>query len=387
MAQAILEFDAHPADRATGFELGRDHAHHAMTPPIDHLAPGSPLRQGWEAGRASFGARTLAPTRHVRMWLHLRLSAWRRGHAFEDVQVTPNYLRQIDVAHCPITRQTLTHRSGGSSDACIDRVRSDAGYAAGNLAVMSTRASLAKGRSGFDEVLSLMRLAEAEAPGLCDLAATGPDALGGLAAAEWARIAVLCSFVTPLPHEQAAGLPLPVLPPNRLRLFNSIQALQALVTQQFGRPGWSGRVARIEDFLPGSPVRRDFQVFVHALLPRVLEAGRPADEQAMRWALEDAWHNPLVLRCWKRFARQLSAVQAERIVLRASALRLGTQTAQPLTHAQATEGWALEHGGYSVAPSGRVAIAAKTSPPPRSAPVQLALSACAAATTVANARR
>ena len=376
MAQAILAFDAHPADRATGFELGRDHARHALTPPLDHLAPGSPLRQGWEAGRASFGARTLAPTRPVRQWLHLRLSAWRRGRAFEGVQVTPNYLRQIDVAHCPITRQTLTHRSGGSSDACIDRVRSDAGYAAGNLAVMSTRASLAKGRSGFDEVLSLMRLAEAEAPGLCDLAATGPDALGGLAAAEWARIAVLCSFVTPLPHEQAAGLPLPVLPPNRLRLFNPIQALQALVTRQLGRPGWSARIARIADLLPGKPVRRDFQVFVHALLPRVLEAGRPADAQATRWALEDAWRDQLVQRCWMRFSRQLNAAQAEQIVLGASALGLGAQTAQSFTPAQATEGWALEHGGYLAAPCGRVAMAAKAlAAPPRSEPIQLALSA------------
>ena len=65
-------------------------------------AAGSPLRQRL-GGRAAprFGARTLAPTPHVRRWLQLRLSAWRRGRAFEGMQVTPNYLRQIDVALLP----------------------------------------------------------------------------------------------------------------------------------------------------------------------------------------------------------------------------------------------------------------------------------------------
>ena len=384
MATAFLEFDLHPADRPTGFELGWDYAHHAVTPPIDHLAPGSPLRQGWEAGRASFGARTLEPTRHVRKWLQLRLNAWRRGRTFEGVQVTPNYLRQIDVEHCPITRVALTHGSGQPSDASVDRVRNDGGYAAGNLAVMSARANAAKGRCGFDEALASMRLAEAQAPGatggLAPAAPAARDELCGLAAADWARIAVLCSFVTNLPHEQAAGLPLLVLPPNRLRLFNPIQALQALVTRQLDRPGWSARIARIEALIPGKDVRRDFQVFVHALLPRVLEAGKQGDAQTMRWALEDAWRNPLVLRCWKRLACQLSTAQAEQIVLRASALRLGAQTAQPFTLAEATAGWALEHGGYQAVPSGRAVAAATAArvirpiPPPGKLPTQLAFS-------------
>ena len=406
MATAFLEFDLHPADRRpadrdTGFELGWDFAHHLLTPPIDHLTSGSPLRQGWEAGRASFGARTLEPTRHVRKWLQLRLNAWRRGRSFESVQVTPNYLRQIDAEHCPITRETLTHGTGQASDASIDRVRNDAGYAAGNLAVMSARANAAKGRCGFDEALASMRLAEAQPPGaagaLIDSALAGRHGnaatataaateLGSLGAPEWARIAVLCAFVTALPHEQAAGLPLLVLPPNRLRLFNPIQALQALVTRQLDRPGWSARIASIVALIPGKAVRRDFQLFVHALLPRVLEAGSRADATTLRWALEDAWRNPLVLRCWTRFARQLSAVQAEQIVLRASKLRLGAQTARPFTHAEATEGWALERGGYlAVAPGTVVSIATAATaatavtvrppPPPRRLPTQLAFNA------------
>jgi hypothetical protein len=405
MAQAILDFDTHPGDRATAFELGWDHAHHALTPPLGPLAESAPLRQGWEAGRACFGTRTLAPTRHVCQWLRLRLAAWRHGRAFEGVQVTPNYLRQIDATHCPITRQALTYGGGGATDAAVNRVRDDAGYAAGNLAVMSETAAAAKGRNGFDDALSLMRLDEARAPDACGLgfdavrgvvgggAATVPcgfrglpsavpDELGGLSAAEWARVAVLCSFVTDLPYAQAAGLPLLVLPPNRLRLFNPAQALQALLTRQLARPGWSARIARIEALLPGAAVRRDLQVFVNALLPRVLEGGPPAVEQAMRSKAEDAWRDPRALRCWTRFACQLSAGQAEQIVLRAGALGLGGPIARHFTLAQATEGWALAQGGCAGASHGALDAPAAAGPTPsqvpsptRSAPVQLALCA------------
>ena len=235
MAQAILDFPAQPADEAVAFELGRDFARHALAPPPEHLAAGSPLHHGWVAGRASFGARTLAPTPHVRQWLQLRLSAWRCGRAFEGMLVTPNYLRQIDVAWCPITRRALTRQAGGVSDASVARVRDDAGYAAGNLAVISSQASAAKDGCSFDGALAMMRLAEAcPAPAAGD--AVRPE-LGGLGAADWARVAVLCSFVTALPHEQAAGLPLLLLPPNRLRMFNPVQALQALLTRQFGLRG------------------------------------------------------------------------------------------------------------------------------------------------------
>jgi len=344
MAQAILDFPALPAEDAVGFELGRDFARHALTPPPDRLAASSPLRQGWAAGRASFGARRLEPTPHVRQWLQLRLDAWRRGRAFESVLVTPNYLRQIDVACCPVTRRALTRCTGSASDASVDRVRDDAGYAAGNLAVMSALANAAKGGCSFDGALARMRLAEA-----CQVPAAGEAArpeLGGLDAAEWARVAVLCSFVTALPHDQAASLPLLLLPPNRLRLLNPVQALQALLTRQFGRDGLSARMTRIEALLPRKPVQRDFRLFVNALLPRVLERGRPADAQAMRRTLEDAWRDPLALRCWSRLARQLSAGQAEQIVLRASAPGLDGRWAQAFTPEEATEGWELEHGGY-----------------------------------------
>jgi len=376
MAQAAFAFDACPspagtalapaqaqagtrvpdAERGdTGFELGWDHAHHGLVPPAEHLLPTNPLRQGWDAGRAAFGQRTLKPTRHVRKWLQLRLQAWKRGRAFEGVQVTPHYLAQIDTERCPITRATLTHASGEDTDASVDRVFNDAGYAAGNLAVISSRANQAKGEMRWDEARLMAVMAEARQSG------PGAGTADGLASAEWARLAILMSFVTPLPHEVAASLPLLVLPPNRLRLLNPIQGLQALITLQIARSGYAARSAELARLLvaliPGKDLRRDFHVFFHSLLPRAWDAGRPTSPVDMRERLEDAWRNPLVLRRWQRFAGQLSAEQAESLVRRAVAQGLTGKEAVVQVHAasQATEGWALETAGYdarvSVKPS------------------------------------
>ncbi len=113
-------------------------------PPVEHLHHGHPVRQGWQAGQAVFGPRILRRTLKVRQWLQLRLNAWLRGRAFAGVQVTPQFLAQIDVPVYPITREALSHCSLTASNASVDRVCNRAGYAAGNLAVMSVRANQAK---------------------------------------------------------------------------------------------------------------------------------------------------------------------------------------------------------------------------------------------------
>jgi hypothetical protein len=307
-----------------GFELGWDYAHHGVQPPAPYAQEPSALRDGLLAGRAVFGARTLQSGRHVRKWLQLRLHAWLRGRSVELLQVTPRYLQLIDAEFCPVTRAALSSATLEASDASVDRVRNDAGYAAGNLAVISRKANHAK--------------AAAEA--------RNHDGIEGLTAPQWARVAVLCSFVEPLPHDEAAALPLLMLPPNRLRLFNPVQALQAFVSRQLLAPGWAARVSSFEALLPGKPVRRAFLLFFHALLPRVLEAGRNTAAHELRWAIEDAWRNPLVLERWTTFARQLTPALCETLVARATARKLGTQHVEQLAEAQATDGWNLESRGY-----------------------------------------
>lgn len=324
-AVSTCEASAH---ERVGLALGRDYALHGVTPPIAHLYPQSPLQRGWLAARAR--APRAAATPQVLLWLSLRTHAWTRGRSFEDIQLTPHHLAQLDTTHCPITRELL-----GDDNRSIDRVRDDAGYAAGNLAVMSQRANRAKGSRAL--------------PALRDMAAScaaGPiTRIGGLAEAEWQRLAVLASFVTPLSHEQAAQTPLLVLPPNRLRLFNPIQALQALVTRQLATPGWSARLSRLEALLPTDTLRSDFNRFLLALAPRVLAAGELQETHQIRWALEDAWALPLVQKRWVRFALQLTPEQAEALVERAAAKKLSPVHVQ--RHDDATDGWALATGGYA----------------------------------------
>lgn len=318
-----------------GFELGWDFARHRLAPPAPYADEPSPLRTGWLAGQATFGERALQGSPHARQWLRLRLHAWLRGRHVELFQVTPHYLRQLEVTHCPITRAELG--AAGSNQASVDRVRNDAAYAAGNLAVMSQRANHAKGALGHSDAL---RMAE-------QVVAQNAGGIDGLTAAQWQRVASLCSLVEPLSHAQACQVPLRVLPPNRLRLFNPVQALQAFVSQQLLTPGWSHRISRFEALLPGRALRRDFKRFFMALLPRVIEAGRPGEPLGPRWAIEDAWGHTGVLQRWAQFALQLTPAQCEKLLERACARGLGTCRLEHQAPEQATEGWALETRGYT----------------------------------------
>jgi len=352
-AQATLPLEFNrPAPRApraehawsdaggTGFEIGWDHAQHRLTPPVDHLQPGSPVRQGWEAGKATFGPRTRAATPHVRKWLQLRLNAWQRGRAFCTLQVTPALLRRIDVAVCPITREPLTRGTGGPLDASVDRVNNAAGYAAGNLAVMSVRANAAKAAHAWNDAMGFVRQIEAGQLGAVD----------GLGAAPWARLAVLMSYATPLPHAVAATLPMLVLPPPRLRLLNAVQCLQALLTLQFTRDGYTQRIAALAELMPCATTRDALRGLMHTLLARRIAAGFSANyaagSAALHRVLEDVWADALVLRRWQRLALALTEAQCEQIVRTAQRRGLAGAQLRWLPRALATEGWALQSRGY-----------------------------------------
>ena len=340
-----------------GFELGWDYAHYRVTPPAPYAQEPSPLRNGLLAGQAAFGARTLAATRHVRKWLQLRLHAWLRGRSVELMQVTPNYLQQIDVSHCPITRTPLSRALLSASDASVDRVRNDAGYAAGNLAVMSTRANRAKSGYGCEDAMAFARQVELGKLGQID----------GLTAEHWARIAVLASFVTPMPHAQAAALPLLVLPPARLRLLNPVQSLQVMLSLQFTRAGHGRRCAALASLMPSADALHAFRPFMLTLLARRVAAGQIADPVAERHAVEDMWRDPLVNRRWQRLTLRLTAGDCERIGRVAAERGLASSAVRWLSSDSATEGWALESAGYALDRLANVAAAACAPPLPSAA--------------------
>ena len=149
-------------------------------------------------------------------------------------------------------------------------------------------------------------------------------------------------------------MPLALLPPAGVRPVNAVQRLQLLVTLQFAAPGWSERTRDIAARLPAHTLRHDFNLFVGALAPRVLEAG--PDTRAVRRALEDAWLHERVQRRWQHFVFSLGEAGVEALLAQATAQ--GLAPVRILSHAaeQATEGWAL-------VPAPRAARR-RTAPPP-----------------------
>ncbi|AMM24438.1 hypothetical protein [Variovorax sp. PAMC 28711] len=132
------------------------------------------VREGFAYAATRRPARAM-PDRFARKWLQLRCSAYAHNRAFDE-QVTSHWLRAIDVVACPVTGLTLTHGELSDSDWSVCRLDPDADYAPGNLAVMSTRARVARGRRSVDEVL---QLAQRDTP------------IDGLLPAEWSRLATL----------------------------------------------------------------------------------------------------------------------------------------------------------------------------------------------------
>lgn len=325
-------------------EIGRDFARHRLAPPVEHLQAESPIYQAWRAGSAAFGLRTLPATPRVRLWLQLRLRAWMQGVVFEDVQVTPHHLQQLELAHCPVTREPLTRATHTGTDGRVDRINHAAAFAAGNLAMLCAQACQAKGALTATQLWAVACELNEDLPG----AAARRD---GLDAPQWSRLAVLTSFATPLPHATAALLPLTVLPPNRLRVLNPVQALQVMLSLQFTRAGYAQRLASLAALMPTSEVRAAFQVFMHTLLARHLDAGQAQDNAAARRAIEDTWADPLVNRRWQRLALRLTEGQCEQVLQHAARRGLAGTKAQWLSQEQACEGWALASGGYVQLPA------------------------------------
>lgn len=344
MSQAALFPSDLIADRAdpldlTGFEIGWDHAHYRLVPPAEHLHEGHPVRQGWQAGQAVFGARTLQPTPAVRQWLVLRLCAWRHGQEFETMQVTPNFLAQLVTDRCPVTTEVFTQGTGSVTDAVIERVNASAAYAAGNLVMLSRQAAAAKANCSWEDAL---RFAQ-------DIEHGRMDRIAGLDGAQWQRLAVLMSLATPLKHVQVASLPLCVLPPNRLRLLNPVQALQTLLTLLFTRAAYARQMLELGALMPSSSARQAYQVFMHTLLARRVAAGPQAQGPGLKRWMEQAWEHPLVQRRWQRLALLLRESDCEHLVQLASRRGLWGSEARWLPRHAATEGWSLDTRGRTPA--------------------------------------
>ena len=172
------------------------------------------VREGFAASAAPQGGRLRSDDRFTHKWLQLRLGALMRGRAVAP-DVTVELLRRLDVSHCPVTRQPMTHRTRLGSDASVDRLNNDGAYAAANLAVLSSHVNRAKGTRTFDEVWALSQRTRSES---------------GLQPVEWLRLAVL--MLGPAHAVQPLDVPaLPLcapLPPTSVR--TALQQVQRLLT-------------------------------------------------------------------------------------------------------------------------------------------------------------
>jgi hypothetical protein len=318
-----------PVDR-DGFDLGWDHARHGLVPPAGLLLEGTPVSQGWRAGKAVFGPRRLAATPPTRQWLELRTRAWRAGIAFETQQLTPHLLAQLVVERCPVLRLRLGGTDGTAP--LFERLNPQAGYAVGNVAQLGRAAAQAAEGIAVAEAVRRARQVEA-----------GAEPIAGLDAGAWWRLAALRSFATPLPFVEAAPLPLAVVPPNRVRLLNAVQGLQVLLTLQFTAPGWGSRLRAVAEMLPAHTLRHDFNLWVGSLVPRVLQAAQQGRD--LRTTLEDAWLEERVLRRWQHFVFSLGECGVEVLLARVAATALPGRVTLQLAPEQAVEGWALASSG------------------------------------------
>lgn len=302
-----------PADVDTvAVALGRDHARHGLVPPAAFLYPGNPVHEAWRQARArGLGPRAgvALPRPDVQAWMALRLQAWKEGADFDTLSLTPAFLGRARPTHCPVTRAPLPVGTGRWS-----RLGAETAYAAGHLALLDIRAA---------EALPTLRADDLPAWAGTPAPHPAPARTGGLDAPARARLATLQALVTPMPHGQAARLPLCALPPPRLRVVNPVQALQLLLSLQLLHAGYSQRIEALAALMPDDMARRAFKAFMVTLLARRLAAGRPQpDPLASRRALEDAWTHAAVLRAWVGLSLRLDAARCSEIVRRAEAAGL-----------------------------------------------------------------
>jgi hypothetical protein len=204
MTQTLLSFDtpaAAPLDRV-GFDIGWDHARHALVPPAELMLDGTPVSQGWLAGPR--GVRPPQRGRHtrVRQWLALRLQAWREGADFDTLQVTPHHL--VADRDLRIARSRAPRWAGSGDDApVITRLRRRR-----RLRRRQPGGAEPPGRRTRQAGCSAQALERAERLRACTAT------LDGLEADAWTRLATLMSLAVELPQVQAARIACACCPPT-----------------------------------------------------------------------------------------------------------------------------------------------------------------------------
>ncbi len=164
-----------PALKKAFFDLGWDYFAARQGMP-DDAQDYQCFVEGYEAARGRI--HQSRGDRYELKLLQIRYGALKRNRIIDET-LTAQLIHDIDVRKCPVTRQILTHSSFSETDWSVDRVRNDAGYIAGNLVVVSTKANRAKGTLSYDDIEAIVESGES---------------YNGLNAIEWARWRLICSL-------------------------------------------------------------------------------------------------------------------------------------------------------------------------------------------------
>lgn len=140
-------------DYKRGFEVGWDFACYGLTRPpyADDGGRIAAVQAGHDAASYAGKYGMLSKNRYIIKWLMLRYSSFKRRKEF-DPGVTPDYVRRIFTAVCPITSVRLGFTRGDGTDWSIDRLDNNRGYVRGNLICISTHANFAKDRVTVEDI-------------------------------------------------------------------------------------------------------------------------------------------------------------------------------------------------------------------------------------------
>lgn len=301
------------------FLPGWDAAPAGRVPMAGPSRPDAAVRQGRRAAQSVSCQPAVQPSRHERRWQALRLQARRQGLDFDEKGFTPSHLAALEVTHCPITRRALggpAHDDDAAELVCVG----GQGWSVGSVLMVSRLAAHALAVATADGALRWARCAEQE----------GPAAAMGLDGPAWRRVASLLAFARSADHAQCARLPATLLPPPRLQVWGAAHRLQAALTRQLSRPGWSRRLRELVDPLGPGAAREAYLLWMGSLAPRVLELpAAPGPSVEARHALEDIWLDVRVQQRWQQCLLTLGPEGTEALLARAGAA-WGADAAAPV---------------------------------------------------------
>ena len=150
-----------------GYIIGQDWAYYHQPLPDNADAA---IYRGYESNTSRLSGRSEID-RFTKKWLQLRYHAYLRERTVSD-EVTPQFLKSIDVSFCQITNIDHTHGFQIDSDWSVERLCNQAGYAWGNLAIISKKANELRGSMSYEEIC---------------IASESKRASNGLSSIEWER--------------------------------------------------------------------------------------------------------------------------------------------------------------------------------------------------------